>query len=347
MRAITYQAVEEVRVQDVPEPAVQDPTDVVIRVTLAAICGSDLHLYHGRIPGLVPGYVLGHEYVGVVQEVGPQVRTLVPGDRVTGAFNPACGACGPCRRGQYNLCPNGGVLGYGLAFGNLGGTQAEYARIPFADTTLRKVPDHVTDEQAIFTGDVLTTAYGAVKNSGLVPGETVAVIGAGPVGLMAVQSARVRGAGRVIAVDLIPERLELAERLGAVPINAAAANPVSRVLSLTGGDGADVVVEAVGGTKTILMAFDLVRPGGRVMAVGITSEETLEYPLMASLSKDVTFRIGVANVVRDIDETLSLVAAGRIDPTAVVSHRLPLAEVPDGYRLFAERKILKALVVPD
>jgi threonine dehydrogenase-like Zn-dependent dehydrogenase len=333
-------------VEDVPLPELQDPSDAIVRVTLAAICGSDLHLLHGTVPGVLPGTVIGHEYVGVVEEVGAQVRSFKKGDRVVGAFHVACGVCPACRRRDFHQCHFGGVLGYGLGFGNLQGTQAEYARIPFADVTLRTVPERLSDEMALFSGDILTTAYGAVVNSGLRPGESVAVIGCGPVGLMAVQSALALGAGRVMAIDLMRERTALAERLGAIPVVASECNPVSRVNELTGGEGADVVIEAVGGSRTILMAFDMVRGGGRISAVGVTSEETFQMPLMTSLVKDITFRVGLANIHRDIDATLALVAGGRIDPTVVVSHRLPLSEAVEGYRLFDQRQATKVLLYP-
>jgi len=346
MKALTLHGVEDVRIETVPDPSLIDPTDVIVKVTLAAICGSDLHLYHGAIPGLLPGTVIGHEYVGEVVEVGAQVRRFRPGDRVVGSFHVACGTCPACLRRDFNVCVNGGTFGYGLGFGNLDGTQAQYARIPYADTVLRHLPAGLSDEKALFCGDILTTAYGAVVNSSLQPGETVAVVGCGPVGIMAVQAALALGAGRVLAIDLVPERTALAERLGAIPIDSSKRNPVSMVNQLTGGEGADVVIEAVGGTRTLALAFDLVRGGGRVSAVGITAEESFAYPLNIALVKDITFRIGVANIPRHMDATLALVAGGRIDPTVVVSHRLALEEAPLGYKLFAERKASKVLLLP-
>jgi len=346
MKGLTLHGEHDVRVEEVAEPELLEPTDAIVKVDVAAICGSDLHLYHGTVPGVLPGTVIGHEYVGVVAEVGPQVRCFSPGDRVVGAFHVACGICPACRRGTFHQCENGGILGYGLGFGNLQGTQAEYARIPFADLTLRHVPKVLTNEQALFSGDILTTAYGAVVNAGLRPGETVAVIGCGPVGIMAVQSALALGAAQVLAIDLLAERTALAEGLGAIPVTASECNPVTRVNQLTGGAGADVVIEAVGGSKTLALAFDLVRGGGRISAVGVTAEDSFAYPLMASMVKDISFRIGLANIHRDMDATLALVAGGRIDPTVVISHSLALEEGPHGYHLFAERKATKVLLYP-
>lgn len=344
MKAVTFQGVQNIQVERVDDPSILDPADAILRITTAAICGSDLHLYHGHIPGMLPGMVIGHEYVGVVEEVGAQVRAFRPGDRVVGTFHVGCGKCLSCRRGDFHQCQYGGVLGYGMAFGNLNGTQAEYARIPYADHSLRKVPDGLTDEQALFSGDILTTAYGAVMNSGLKPGETVAVIGCGPVGMMAIQSAFALGAARVIAIDLMRERTEMAATVGAIPVWSAQVNPVSRINELTHGEGVDVAIEAVGGSATIRLAFDLVRGGGRISAIGVTAEETFEFPLVTSLAKDITFRVGVANIHRDIDTTLALVQSGRIDPTVVVSHRLPLDQAAEGYRLFANREASKVLL---
>jgi threonine dehydrogenase-like Zn-dependent dehydrogenase len=346
MKGVALHGPGDVRVESVPVPEIAEPTDVIIRVTLSAICGSDLHLYHGTIPGVLPGTVIGHEYCGVVEAVGTQVRSVRTGDRVTGAFHVACGICPNCRRGNFHQCQSGGVLGYGLGFGNLQGTQAQFARIPYADVTLRRIPGPLTDEQALFSGDILTTAYGAVVNAGLKPGETVAVVGCGPVGIMAVQSALALGAGRVLAVDLLPERTALAERLGAVPVTGSQCDPVARVNELTGGEGADVVIEAVGGSRTLALAFELVRGGGRISAVGVTAEEQFAFPLLSSLVKDVSFRIGLANIHRDIDTTLALVAGGRIDPTVVISHRLALEDAAEGYRLFADRQATKVLLYP-
>ncbi len=345
MKAVTFQDVRRVTVEDVPDPAVEAPTDAVVRVSLAGICGSDLHLYHGDIP-MLPGASLGHELVGTVESVGEWVRTVAPGDRVVGTFHIACGVCRACRRGDFHQCSENAVLGFGPAFGGLSGTQAERARIPYADVNLRAIPTGVSDEQALFCGDILTTAFGAVRNAGVRPGESVAVVGCGPVGIMAVHSALAFGAARVFAIDLLPERTAIAERLGAVALTSSEVNPERRINELTHGEGADVVIEAVGGPRTIDLAFRLVRGGGRVSAVGVTNARTFEFPLLSALTRDLTFRIGLANVHRDIDTTLALVAAGRIDPTGVISHRLPLSEAVEGYRLFDQREATKVVLTP-
>ena len=346
MKAVTYRGVGQVAIEDVPEPKIQQPGDAIVRITRCAICGSDLHIYHGHIPGMVPGFVCGHEFTGVVEEVGAGVQAFRKGDRVVGTFHTACGHCAMCRKGAFNQCQEYSVFGYGVAFGNLPGSQAEFVRVPHADVNLRRIPKEIGDEQALFCGDILTTAYGAVRNAHLQPGETVAVIGCGPVGLMAIQSAFAQGAARVLAIDLVRDRAELAERLGAVPIVASETNPVAQVNKLTGGLGADVVIEAVGGPKTVALAFELVRGGGRISAVGVTTAESFPFPLATSLTRDISFRIGLANIHRDIDATLALVAGGRIDPEIIISHRLPLTEAVEGYRLFDSREATKVVLIP-
>ncbi|PSR33786.1 MAG: alcohol dehydrogenase [Sulfobacillus benefaciens] len=346
MNAVTFHGAGDFRYSSVDPPNLQDSQDVLVQVKEAAICGSDLHLYRGHIPGIMPGTVVGHEFTGIVVEVGSGVRQFRSGDRVVGTFHVACGICLACRRGDYHQCAQGGVLGYGMAFGNLGGSQAEFVRIPWGDVNLRKIPDGLSDEKAIFCGDILTTAFGAVKNARVTPGETVAVIGAGPVGQMAVMSALVMGAAKVLVIDLIPDRLAMAETLGARAINSSTSNPVRRVFQETAGDGADVVIEAVGGSTTLELAFQLVRGGGRISAIGVTAESELKFPLMTALTRDLTFRIGLANIHRDIDHTLALVANGRVDPTVVVSHRLPLSQASHGYQLFDQRQATKVLLIP-
>ena len=344
MKAVQYVDVESVIVGDVPEPTIQSPDDVLVRVTTAAICGSDLHLYRGHIPGMAPGSVMGHEYTGIVIAVGERVRQVQPGDRVVGTFHVACGVCRMCRMGQYHQCSQGGVLGYGVAFGDYPGAQAEMVRVPWGDVNLRKIPDGLADEKAIFAGDILTTAYGAVVNSGLKPGETCAVVGAGPVGMMAAMAARVMGAGHVFSIDRDAERARAAEAFGAIPVDSSHSNPIRRIMQATDGLGVDVVIEAVGGPATLALAFQLVRGGGRIAAIGVTAEAEWPFPLMSALTRDITFRIGLANIHRDIDTTLNLVESGRIDPTLAVSHRLPLESAPDGYRWFHEQRATKVLL---
>jgi threonine dehydrogenase-like Zn-dependent dehydrogenase len=345
VKAVTFQDIGQMRVTDVPEPSLELPSDAIVKVTCCAICGSDLHLYHGDIP-MMPGDTCGHEFTGVIVDSGNDVTGFKRGDRVVGTFHTACGACRACRRGEFHLCDEGAVYGYGPIYGSLNGTQAEYARIPMAEVNLRIVPDGLEDEQAIFAGDILTTAYGAVKNAGVSSGDTVAVIGCGPVGIMAVQSALSCGAARVLAIDLVAERVQLAVSVGAIGVDSSQTDVVGAIMRLTDGEGADAVIEAVGGPRTLLLAFELVRPGGRIAAVGITAAQSFEYPLTQALTKDVTFRMGLANIHRDIDEVLGLIASGAINPSIVISHRLALEEAALGYELFDSRVASKVLLIP-
>ncbi|BBL93419.1 dehydrogenase [Thermus thermophilus] len=343
MRAVVFQGKEQVAVGEVPPPSIQHPLDALVRVHLAGICGSDLHLYHGKIP-LPPGSVLGHEFVGQVEAVGEGLVDLKPSDWVVGPFHVACGTCRYCRRGQFNLCERGGVYGYGPMFGNLQGAQAELLRVPFAQVNLRKLPPGLAPERALFAGDILSTAYGGLLNGRFQPGDRVAVIGAGPVGLMAVEAALALGASKVMVIDKVEERLRRAEALGAIPIHAERENPVRRARAETEDEGPDLVLEAVGGPATLALALEMVRPGGRVSAVGVDNAPTFPFPLASALVKDISFHIGLANVHRHIDSVLNLLASGKLQPERIVSHRLPLEEAPQGYALFDRKEALKVLL---
>src|SRR5919204_780784 len=241
MRAVIFDEVGTVNIREVPDPVIQEPGDAVVRITTAAICGSDLHFYHGKAP-LSPGDVIGHEGMGVVEQVGPEVRSFRPGDRVVMSFDIVCGECWFCRRGQTSLCQSYRMLGGGPFGGSLGGTQSEAVRVPVADVNLLAVPEGMEDERALFLGDILTTAYYGTAIADIRPDDTVAVVGAGPVGFFALQAAQVHGADRVLALDMEPDRLALAEKFGAIPINVRDRNPQGAVDDLTGGRGADVVV---------------------------------------------------------------------------------------------------------
>lgn len=344
MKSVQYLDIETVQVAESPDPEILTVDDVLVRVTMAGICGSDLHLYRGHIPGMVSGSIMGHEFTGQVIAVGDRVRQFSVGDRVVGTFHVACGVCDFCRMGQFHQCRQGSVFGYGAAFGDLPGAQAEIVRVPFGDINLRKIPDSLSDDRALFCGDILTTAFGAVRNAQLQPGETCAIIGAGPVGLMAVMVAGLMGASQVFSIDRDPVRVGKTKTLGAIPVDSSRTNPMRRILQQTHGMGADVVIEAVGGPQTIGLAFQLVRGGGRIVAIGVTSEAEFRFPLMTTLTRDVSFRIGLANIHRDIDQVMRLVASGRLDPTVVVSHRLSLDEAPEGYSLFHQQKATKVLL---
>jgi len=346
VRAVVYEGVGRVAVADVPDPIIEDPHDAILRVTTAAICGSDLHFFHGKAP-LEPGETIGHEALGVVEAVGPAVERFRLGDRVVVSFDIACGTCWFCRNGQTQLCEDFRNLGAGIFGGGLGGAQAELVRVPFADTNLLAVPGGMDDEHALFVGDILTTGYYGAAISGIRPGDTVAVVGAGPVGFFCVQSALARGAGEVLALDLEPERLALAEGVGAVPVNVAGRHPQMAVAGRTDGRGADVAIEAVGNLGGLDTALDVVRRGGNVTVVGMFTSETVNVPVGIWWTRALWVRFaGICPVHAWWEEALGAVAEGRIDPLPIISHRLPLAEAPLGYELFDSHRATKVLLTP-
>jgi len=340
MRAVTYVAPREVAVVDRPAPEISSADEALIEIRVSGICGSDLHIYHGDIP-VDAGTTIGHEYVAVVIEVGDGVRELAPGDRVVGGFQTACGVCWLCRRGQFHKCDRSRTFGHGKTLGSLDGTQAERAVVPYADVTLRRVPDEIDDEVALFAGDALSTGYHAV--AGLVPGETVVVLGLGPVGLCAVQCALVSGAAQVIAIDSVEERLELAKRFGAVAVHLSEESPRDEVKRLTDGRGAERVVEAVGSPQALDSAIRLAAKRAVVKVVGVHAAPA-EVHLGIAWIKSLEIQPGHANVLGHIDHVLRLLAAGRLDPGPIVTHRMRLEEAPAAYAVYDAREALKVVL---
>lgn len=345
MRGLAYYGPEDVRLEEVERPEVEAPGDVVLRIDTAAICGSDLHPYHGKLD-IEEGFVLGHEYTGTVIDAGSGVDQLEEGDHVVGSFMVNCGKCWWCRRGQHSKCIGVGVFGMGMAFGDLPGAQAEYIRVPNADLTLRKIPDGVSDEQALFVGDILTTGYDAVRKAGITPGDTVAVVGAGPVGLCTMMAAKALGAGNVVAVDMIPSRLELAGSIGAIPVNPTEQEADDVVLDLTDWRGADLVVDAVGHESALQSCFPLVRMGGTISVPGVYNEDEITIPFGDMWLKNVTMFTGIANIQGHMDEVLELVKDGKLHPEVIISHRLGLSDAVEGYELFDRKEALKVLLDP-
>ncbi|HXW58420.1 MAG TPA: alcohol dehydrogenase catalytic domain-containing protein, partial [Solirubrobacteraceae bacterium] len=263
MRAVTFQAPGEVRVDDVAEPAIERPDDAVVRIEASGVCGSDLHIYHGRTP-VEQGFTIGHEFVGTVIAAGPEVQRAAVGDRVLGCFHTACGTCRACLRGDYHRCLHGRTFGHGSFLGNLPGAQAEQVLVPRANMTLRRVPEGMADEVALFAGDVMGTGCHAIWHAGMRAGDTAAVLGLGPVGLCAVQAARASGATQVFAIDTVAERLEMARRFGATPVHLTDEDPKRVVRKATDGAGVDVAVDAVGGVDPLTLAISLARDAGTV-----------------------------------------------------------------------------------
>lgn len=337
MKGVTFQGVERVSYQSVPDPHIEAATDVVVQVRLAGICGSDLHPFFGRETGLDLGTVLGHEFVGEVVELGSAVQRWRSGDLVVCPFTTNCGRCFYCRRDLPSRCSHGQLFGWRQNGEGLHGAQAELVRVPLADATLVALEQGVDPEAALLAGDVLSTGYYCAENGGVGPDRVVAIVGCGPVGLMAVLVARQLGAERVLAIDRIPERLALAARFGGEAIDLQSQEPVDEVAEATAGRGADIVLEAVGSPSATRLAIDLVRPGGTISAVGFHTEPGFPFTPLEAYDKNLTYKTGRCPVRHYIGIVMPLLAAQRLEPTAVISHRLPLSQGPRGYRIFADR----------
>lgn len=344
MQALVYHGPEDIRCERVADPRPADPRGALLRVECAAICGSDLHLYHGRMPG-EPGFVVGHEFVGEVMETGSAVRDFRTGDRVLVSGVIGCGECPRCRAGQVVRCQRFQTRVFGVGQGLAGG-QAQAVAVPGADHAMRPIPEGVGVEQAVLLTDILPTAYYGAGLADIRPGQDVAVIGLGPVGLLAVLCAQLFGPARVFGIDTVPERLARATELGAeaVPADQAA----SRLAEATHGQGVDAVIEAVGADETIGQAIQLVRSGGTVAVVGVNVRMDFPFPMGLALMKDLTFRIGLCPVPETWAALIPLVASGRLAPERVFSHRMGLSEGSEAYRLFASRRdgVLKVLLDP-
>jgi threonine dehydrogenase-like Zn-dependent dehydrogenase len=378
MRALAYWGPSDVRVVDKRDPVIEHPRDAVVRVTLSAICGSDLHLYHGLVPDTRIGSTFGHEFAGVVEEVGSDIRSLRPGDRVVVPFNIACGRCFSCQRELYASCDQanpgssvfGAAFGYSHLTGGYEGGQAERVRVPFADVGPISIPEGLKDEDVLFLSDILPTGWQAAEMGAIEPDATVVVFGCGAVGLFAQRAAWFQGAGRVIAVDWVEERLEFAARWArAEAVNFQAVGDVVRHLrEMTEGRGPDVCIDAVGleasgstmhralgalglqaGAATALVwAIDAVRKGGTVSVVGVYGPPWNLVPMGTAMNKGLTIRAGQCHVRRHTQRLLELIQDGRLDPSAIITHRLPLEAAPEGYRLFAGKRdgCVKCVLAP-
>jgi 2-desacetyl-2-hydroxyethyl bacteriochlorophyllide A dehydrogenase len=344
MRAVTFQSSGEVAVQDVPEPELDRPDDAIVQIDASGICGSDLHIYHGRVP-VEQGFTIGHEFVGTVLAAGPEVERVSVGERVLGCFHTACATCTPCIRGDYHRCAHGRTFGHGSRLGDLQGAQAERLLVPRANLVLRRVPEGMSDEVALFAGDVLGTGYHAVAHAGLRSGDTAAVLGLGPVGLCAVQAARAAGATQVFAIDTVPARLEMARTFGATPLHLTEEDPKRAVRAATGGLGVDVTVDAVGDPGPLALAISLVRDAGTVSGIGAYAGRG-EAPLGLAWLKGVTLRLGLANVIAHVDRVLAMVSAGLLDPAPLVTHHMTLDDAPEAYALYDRREALKIVLTP-
>ena len=344
MRAVTFQAPGQVRVDEKPEPELGAGDDAIVAVEATGVCGSDLHIYHGRVQ-MAPGFTLGHEFVGTVLAAGPDVTRVAEGDRVLGCYCSACGECFFCKRGDFHKCDKGRVFGHGEVLGDLQGAQADRVLVPNADLTLRKVPDGMTSDDALFAGDVMGTGYHAVHEAELEEGATLAVLGLGPVGLCAVQAAKAVGAGQVIAVDSVADRLEMAESFGATPLHLTESDVRGEVKKLTEGRGADVTVDAVGHPDAFDMACRLTRKTGTVSAIGVYAER-MEVHMGVVWIKALTVRTGHANVIGHVDAVLELMQAGKVDPSPLVTHHMKLDDASEAYDVYDRREALKIVMEP-
>jgi 2-desacetyl-2-hydroxyethyl bacteriochlorophyllide A dehydrogenase len=345
VKALTFRAEGDVKVVEVPKPSISGSRDVLLRVTLGAVCGSDMHILHGHTP-MNPGAVLGHEFVGVVEEIGSEVKRFKPGDRVVSSFFTSCGHCALCRKGWFNQCVEKGTFGHGEYFGGLGGGQAEFVVVPNADQTMESIPDGMTDEQAIFVGDILATGFFGAERAEIKPGDVTVVVGAGPVGLMATMCAQLFGPSKTFVVDMVDSRLEVAQELGGIPINSKAVHPVKAVEDATGGVGADSSIECVGLLPAVDTAIHIVRGGGTISMVGVPSTVNGEFPYMRMWLKALTFRAGWCNVQKYMRPLLDLIAAGRLHPEKIISHRMKLDDAEEAYRMFDAREATKIVLTP-
>ena len=336
MKAVVYVENGRFEVQDRPRPVIRDPRDAIVRVTTASICTSDIHIRAGAVPRAVPGTVIGHEFVGVVEELGPGVRGFEVGDRVAVNVETFCGHCFFCRRGWVNNCtdPAGG-----WAMGcRIDGAQAEYVRVPYADNGMTRIPDHVTDEQALFTGDLLSTGYWAADIGEVSEGDTVAIIGAGPTGICTAMCVRMRNPARIVMIDVQRERLDFALQHGLADdvVCVPEEDPEAFLKSATDGRGADVVMEVAGGRDTFQTAWRIARPNAVVVVVAMY-EEPQVIPLPDMYGKNLVFKTGGVDASH-CQEIMDLIAEGRIDPSVLVTHRFGFDDIMEAYDLFANHR---------
>jgi alcohol dehydrogenase len=343
MKALVYHGPGQRGWDTVADPTIIDPTDIVVRIDTSTICGSDLHILKGDVPETTAGTVLGHEAVGTVQAIGPSVSTVAVGDRVLMSCVSACGRCRYCKEARYGQCLGGG----GWIFGHLiDGLQAEYARVPFADNSVYKIPDELSDEQVLFLADILPTSFEVgVLNGKIAPGDVVAIVGAGPIGLAAILTASLYTPGRIVSIDLDDGRLESARRFGADTTinNGREENAIAQIMELTDGLGADVALEAVGVPDTFELATELIRPGGRVANIGVHGKPATLH-LEKLWTRDVTITTGLVDT-RTIPQLMRLVASGRLDPSLFATHRLPLGDTMAAYDTFADAANTGALKI--
>ena len=338
MKAITFQGIEALAHESVPDPEIQDPSDVILRVSVAGICGSDLHPYLGRELGIDRGTVMGHEIVGEIVEVGSAVCRFGIGDRVVAPFTTNCGDCYYCRTGLTARCPRGQFFGWVQDGVGLQGVQAELVRVPLADASLAEVPEGLDEAVALFAGDILSTATFGAELARVGDGDLVAVIGCGPVGLLSVRAALEAGAREVVAIDRVPTRLQAAARFGATPVDFEKGDPLAVVRDRSEGRGADGAIEAVGTPEATRLAADLLRPGGAIGAVGFHVEPHLALSPGEIYDRNLHYAGGRCPARHYMPASLRIAARDADLIGSLISHRLPLSQGVEAYRAFAERR---------
>lgn len=351
MRAVVYADGGSVRVDDVPVPIIQEPTDAIVAVRKSAICGSDLHLLDGKTPGMRPGGVIGHEFVGTITEMGDKVIKHYEDTRVLGSFLIACGDCRHCAARRFNFCVNRRALGLGTLTGDLDGAQAELVRVPNADLNLRSISgglSGLSDEETLFGGDILATGFYAASLSDIQRDDVVVVIGAGPVGLFCAAAAARFSPSKVIVLDRDPTRVAFArDKMGLQAIDISEIDPSAEVAGATEGRMADIAIDAVGVVDAVKSGMKCVRDGGRVTVVGVYGTERYELPMGIAWVRGIDLRFaGMANVQAHWDDALLSVAKGQLDPTKAITHRLPLEDAVEGYELFKSRAAMKVVLTP-
>jgi alcohol dehydrogenase len=345
MRAVVLNGPGDVSVETVPDPTLSGPDGIIVSVAQTAICGSDLHLYHGDMA--MPGVHLGHEFVGIVEAVGAEVRSVKGGDRVLVSGVIGCGACGQCIAGWPMRCEIAASKVFGTSL-ELAGGQAEIVAVPAADASVLAIPESMTDEQAVLLTDILPTGFIGARRADITPGSTVAIIGLGPVGHFALESAQLYGPATIYAVDPVPERRASAQALGAIAIDPNDGGTMNQLLAATGGRGCDSIIEAVGADATITDAIMSVKVGGTVSVIGVSTNMAFPFPMALAMYKGITFRICVADIPSTWANLVPLVEQGKIHPEHVFTHRMGLSDAREAYRMFDAREdgCLKVLLDP-
>ncbi len=348
MKALTFNEIEKITYESVADPQIVQPSDVVVKVKCCAICGSDLHVYHGRETGLDVHTCMGHEFAGEVVEVGKEVKSLRVGDMVMSPFSISCGECFYCQIGLTSRCVKSLLFGWVENGIGLHGGQAEFVRVPLADSSLMKLSEGVSIEEGVLAGDIISTGFYSAKQAQIKPRGIYVVIGCGPVGLMAILGARTYGAEKIYAVDREAARLGMAEKFGAIPINTSTADALRMIQADSEGRGADAVMEAIGSEFSLQLSYQLLRPGGIISSVGVCNDKVLPFSPVQAYNKNVTYVTGRCPARAMMPEILKLIREKKFPFTDIITHRLSLKEGADGYRLFAakEDNCLKVVLTP-